>query len=123
MRSRAETEKAWTGSVKYDVVDNRLHLQREPHEKQPLLARLARVEGQVRGLRQMIESDRYCGEELQQAAAIKAALREVALLCLRDHLMAGIEFAVDARKSGKDVEAADVAVDEILTLLRSLMKQ
>jgi len=40
--------------MQYDFKDDRLHLQRTPEEKEPLLQRLNRVEGQVRGLRQMI---------------------------------------------------------------------
>jgi CheY-like chemotaxis protein/DNA-binding FrmR family transcriptional regulator len=58
-----------------------LYPRRDPDGKQALLSRLARIEGQVRGLQQMIEADRYTGEVIQQAAAIRAALREVALLC------------------------------------------
>ena len=114
---------AWTLHLKYDVVDKRLIVRRGPDEKKPLLARLARVEGQVRGLRQMIETDRYCGEELQQAAAIKAALREVSLLCIRDHLLAGVDYAATVRGSGEDPSTAEEAIDEMLTLLRALLKQ
>lgn len=71
----------------------------------------------------MIETDRYFGEELQQAAAIKAAMREVSLLCMRDHLLAGVDYAVKARSSGADSSTAEDAVEEILTLLRALLKQ
>lgn len=109
--------------MKHDVIDGRLYLHRTPEEKQPILARLARIEGQVRGLRQMVENDRYCGEELQQAAAVSAALREVALLVLQDHLHAGIEHAAKVRREGGDDAGADTAVAEIITLLRAALKQ
>jgi CsoR family transcriptional regulator, copper-sensing transcriptional repressor len=102
--------------VKYTVSGGRLYLQRESEEKQPILSRLARIEGQVRGLRQMIENDRYCGEELQQATAITAALRE-------DHLHAGIDHASTLLKEQASDEGVKVAVGEITTLLRAVLKQ
>jgi CsoR family transcriptional regulator, copper-sensing transcriptional repressor len=110
-------------TVDYEVIDKRIFLRRTPEKKQPLLARLARVEGQVRGLRQMIEDDRYCGDELQQVSAITAALREVALLVLKDHLEVGVEYAAQVRNAGEGAEAADTAVSEMLTLMRSVLKQ
>jgi CsoR family transcriptional regulator, copper-sensing transcriptional repressor len=109
--------------VKYTVSGGRLYLQRESEEKQPILSRLARIEGQVRGLRQMIENDRYCGEELQQATAITAALREVSLLVLQDHLHAGIDHASTLLKEQASDEGVKVAVGEITTLLRAVLKQ
>jgi DNA-binding FrmR family transcriptional regulator len=103
-------------SMQYDFRDDRLYLQRTPDEKEPLLQRLNRVEGQVRGLRQMIENDRYCGDEVQQASAITAAVREVALLMISQHLEAGVGFASEngGRKG---------AVDEMIGLLRIAMRQ
>jgi len=47
--------------------------------KDQLLARLSRIEGQVRGIERMVESDRYCIDILTQIAAIQAALDKVAL--------------------------------------------
>ena len=54
------------------------------------MQRLRRIEGQVRGMIQMIEADRYCLDEVQQANAIAAAVREVALMILTSHLDAGV---------------------------------
>jgi DNA-binding FrmR family transcriptional regulator len=110
-------------AVRYDVCDGRLFLRREPEEKQPILSRLARIEGQVRGLRQMVENDRYCGEELQQATAITAALREVSLIVLQDHLNAGIDHACSARGQQDGDEGVKTAVAEITALLRAVLKQ
>jgi CsoR family transcriptional regulator, copper-sensing transcriptional repressor len=111
-------------AVKYEVSEGRLLLRRAPEEKQPILARLARIEGQVRGLRQMVENDRYCGEELQQATAITAALREVSLLVLQDHLSAGIDHAASLLKEPQVSEdGVKTAVAEITTLLRAVLKQ
>ena len=109
--------------MKYEHLDGRLYLRRNSEEKQPILSRLARIEGQVRGLRQMIENDRYCGEELQQATAITAALREVSLLVLQDHLAAGIDHAASLERGQGGSEGVKVAVSEITTLLRAVLKQ
>lgn len=54
--------------------------------KQPLLQRLRRIEGQVRGVERMVEEDRHCIEVLTQIAAIQGALRQVAVALVEDHL-------------------------------------
>ena len=53
--------------------------------KDQLLARLARIEGQVRGIERMVEDDRYCIDVLTQISAARAALDKVALGLLDDH--------------------------------------
>lgn len=95
--------------------DDRIYLSRTPEERAPILNRLSRIEGQVRGLRQMVEEDRYSGDEIQQATAITAAIREVALLLIAQHLDIGIDCAADpARKS--------VAVADMVALMRNGLK-
>ena len=54
--------------------------------KQQLLKRLARIEGQVRGVERMVEEDRYCIDVLTQISAIRAALDKVALGLLDGHV-------------------------------------
>jgi DNA-binding FrmR family transcriptional regulator len=71
----------------------------------------------------MVENDRYCGEELQQATAITAALREVSLIVLQDHLNAGIDHACSARGQQDGDEGVKTAVAEITALLRAVLKQ
>ena len=53
--------------------------------REQLLKRLSRVEGQVRGIKGMVEADRYCIDVLTQIAAVQAALDKVALGLLDDH--------------------------------------
>ena len=53
--------------------------------KPQLLTRLRRIEGQVRGIERMVESDRYCIDILTQISAIQAALDKVSLALLDDH--------------------------------------
>ena len=54
-------------------------------DKEKLLKRLARVEGQVRGVSKMVEEERYCIDVLTQIGAIQAALDKVALGLLDEH--------------------------------------
>jgi CsoR family transcriptional regulator, copper-sensing transcriptional repressor len=54
-------------------------------DKQAVLKRLRRIEGQVRGVERMVEEDRYCIDVVTQVTAIQAALDKVALELLSDH--------------------------------------
>jgi len=54
-------------------------------EKESLLRRLRRVEGQVRGIEKMVEDERYCVEILDQIAAARTALEQVGLRLLENH--------------------------------------
>jgi len=65
-----------------------------PETKTKVRARLARVEGQVRGLTQMVERDRYCIEVITQVRAARAALAKVEQLVLSDHLGSCVEAAI-----------------------------
>ena len=105
----------YTFCMEQEFKDGRLYLRRAPEERQPIVARLARIEGQVRGIRQMIEDDRYCGDELQQANAVMAAMREVAVLIISQHLAAGVQYAV----TSSDGQAP---IDEMMTLLRTALR-
>jgi len=53
--------------------------------KEQVLKRLSRVEGQIRGVSKMVQDDKYCIDILTQVSAAKAALDKVALELLRDH--------------------------------------
>jgi CsoR family transcriptional regulator, copper-sensing transcriptional repressor len=74
--------------------------------KDDLLARLRRVEGQTRGLTQMVESDRYCIDVLTQIAAVRSALESVALGLLDDHVR---HCVADAVATGGDEAGARLA--------------
>lgn len=62
--------------------------------KDAALQRLARLEGQVRGVRRMIEEDRYCLDILNQTLAVRSALAQVELLLLQDHADDCVEEAI-----------------------------
>ncbi|PLS28781.1 metal-sensitive transcriptional regulator [Bifidobacterium parmae] len=56
------------------------------YDKTKVLARLRRIEGQVRAIEQMVDDDKYCIDVLTQISAANSALKSVALLLLDDHL-------------------------------------
>jgi CsoR family transcriptional regulator, copper-sensing transcriptional repressor len=55
-------------------------------DRAQLLRRLARIEGQVRGITHMLERDEYCIDVMQQTAALRAAVDAVTLLLMEDHI-------------------------------------
>jgi DNA-binding FrmR family transcriptional regulator len=76
------------------------------------LARLRRIEGQVRGLQKMIEGDRYCADILGQVAAVQEALRAVGRELLRNHLKYCATAAI-----GEGGEKAEAMYDELVELM------
>lgn len=82
----------------------------QPH-KQTLLKRLNRIEGQVRGVAQMVTADRYCVDVLTQVAAIQSALDAVALQLLEDHTRGCVANAVKA-------DGGDQAIAELMTVVK-----
>jgi DNA-binding FrmR family transcriptional regulator len=62
--------------------------------KAPVLKRLSRIEGQVRGLARMVEQDRYCIDIVTQIGAVRAALRRAEEEILRDHIAHCVEHAI-----------------------------
>ena len=84
--------------------------------KDDLLRRLRRIEGQVRGIAQMVEDDRYCIDVLTQVAAATKGLQSVAVGMFDDHLRHCVAEAVAA--GGNDAETklteATAAVERLL---------
>ena len=79
-------------------------------DKELLRKRLARIEGQVRGIARMIEDDRYCIDVLTQLAAVDTALEAVALKVLEDH----VSHCVAGALASGDEHEAHVKVEELL---------
>jgi DNA-binding FrmR family transcriptional regulator len=65
-----------------------------PETKKLIKSRLARIEGQVRGLAQMVDQDRYCLDVIAQVRAAKSALAKVEQVILSDHLGSCVEDAI-----------------------------
>lgn len=85
----------------------------EPELKKKALARLKRIEGQVRGIQRMVEEGRYCGDILVQIGSAQEALRSAGRVLMRNHLEHCITKAI---RSGDRLEA-ERAYEEILDLM------
>jgi DNA-binding FrmR family transcriptional regulator len=79
-------------------------------DKDALVKRLHRIEGQVRGVERMVEEDRYCIDILTQIAAVNTALESLAFKILDEHVR---HCVAGALQSGDDRDAA-VKTDELL---------
>ena len=87
-------------------------------QKEQILKRLARIEGQVRGINRMVEDDRYCIEVLDQVAAVTRALQQVSIGLVHDHLSHCVAHAVTV--GGDEATAKiDEATQAIARLVRS----
>lgn len=83
-------------------------------EKKKLINRLNRIEGQIRGIRKMIENDAYCVDVLTQASAAGSALNSFSKDVLTRHLKTCVV---------RDIKADDeTAVEELAELVKKLMK-
>ena len=78
-------------------------------DKGAVLARMKKVEGQIRGVHKMIEDDRYCIDVLQQIAAATRALQGVALHLLDEHLSHCVVSAVKAGGEEKDAKLREAS--------------
>jgi DNA-binding FrmR family transcriptional regulator len=83
-------------------------------DKQQIEARLSRIEGQVRGLRKMVDEDRYCIDVLTQVSAVQSALESVALLLLRDHTEHCVAEAIRSGDGGEKVRELSEAVERLV---------
>lgn len=83
----------------------------DPSAKTRNLARLKRIEGQVRGLQKMVEEERYCVDIMTQISSVHEALRSVGRELMRNHLK---HCATSAVKAGPS--QADAVYDELLDL-------
>jgi DNA-binding FrmR family transcriptional regulator len=86
-------------------------------DKSAVLARLKRVEGQVRGIQRMVEDDTYCIDVLTQVSAATKALQSVAVQLLDDHLRHCVANAVqsdDRAESERIITEASRAIERLV---------
>ena len=88
--------------------------ERSEKEYKDLVNRLNRIEGQVRGIKGMVERDAYCLDILVQVAAVNAALNSFNKILLANHIKTCV--ADDVR------EGREEAIDELVSILQKLMK-
>lgn len=88
--------------------------ERSSEEYKDLIHRLNRIEGQIRGIKGMVERDAYCTDILVQVAAVSAALNSFNRVLLENHIKTCVTRDI---KEGKEE-----TVDELVTVLQKLMK-
>jgi CsoR family transcriptional regulator, copper-sensing transcriptional repressor len=99
-------------------VETTTHTHGYAADKELLRKRLARIEGQVRGISRMIEDDRYCIDILTQVAAVDTALEAVALKILEDH----VQHCVAGALESGDPEQAHEKSRELLDAVQRFAK-
>ena len=85
-------------------------------DKDKLLARMRKIEGQAKGIQRMIEEDRYCVDIVQQLSALTAAADEVALMVLESHIEGCVSDALREQR-------AEPHIKELIAVLRRVMKR
>lgn len=88
--------------------------ERSDKEYQDLIHRLNRIEGQIRGIRGMVEKDAYCTDILTQVAAANAALNSFNKILLSNHIKTCVTRDIK--------EGNEETVDELIRMLQKLMK-
>ena len=88
--------------------------QRSQEEIRLLTNRLSRIEGQIRGIRGMLEKDAYCADILTQTAAVNAAVNAFGRELLSSHIRSCVAEDIRAGK--------DETIDELLGILQKMMK-
>lgn len=97
-----------------DVCECQKHKKRDEAEYKDLINRLNRIEGQIRGVKNMVETDRYCVDILTQVSAIQSALRSFNKCLLSDHIKTCV--VEDIRNGNEEV------VDELCATIQKIMK-
>jgi DNA-binding FrmR family transcriptional regulator len=87
-------------------------------DKEQLMKRLARIEGQVRGIARMIDEDRYCIDILTQLGAVDTALEAVAIKVLEEH----VQHCVAGALASGDPKEADEKSRELLEAVQRFAK-
>lgn len=86
------------------------------HEKDSLMARLRRIEGQVKGVMRMVDEGRYCPDILQQVAAMSGAMDEVALILLRSHVNGCVKDAIEQHEG-------DQPIEDLMQVIRKVIRR
>lgn len=80
------------------------------------MARLKRVEGQVKGIMRMVDGGRYCPDILQQVAAMTAAMDEVSLMLLRSHIEGCVKDAIEQHQG-------DEPIEDLISVVRKVIRR
>ena len=90
------------------------HKHRDPKEEKDLINRLNRIEGQIRGIKHMVEEERYCVDILNQVSAVQSALNSFNKELLANHIHTCVV---------EDIQAGnETAIEELCETIKKLMK-
>lgn len=85
-------------------------------DKDAIIKRLRRIEGQVKGIQKMVDEDKYCSDILIQIAAVRSALNSVGGIILENHMK-------ECLKKYLDGAAGDQVLDDLVTTMIKYTKQ
>lgn len=88
--------------------------ERSDKEHRDMINRLSRIEGQIRGIKGMVEKDAYCTDILVQVAAVNAALNSFNRVLLANHIKTCVTQDI--------IDGKEATVDELIDTLKKLMK-
>lgn len=92
-------------------------------DRDELLSRLRKIEGQIRGIQRMVEGDTYCVDILTQISAVTSGMEKVGLKLLRDHLKGCVADAIRAKgKDPKNTDSVDEKVDEVVKVVERFLQ-
>jgi DNA-binding FrmR family transcriptional regulator len=89
------------------------------YDKDALIKRLRRIEGQVRGLEKMVEDDRYCIDVLTQVSAVSKALESLSFEVLDDHVRHCVAGAIASGDKRKAAEKSQELLDAVQRFART----
>lgn len=84
------------------------------HKKDELLKRLNKVEGQIKGIKKMIDEDKYCVDILVQIAAVRSALNKVGSIILKEHVKGCV-------KDSMNKDNSEEILDELVSTMLKFM--
>ena len=113
-KEKSDKNQIGAGAEISNPTQNEKRRTRSPEEFKSLMNRLCRIEGQIKGIKKMLENDAYCPDILTQVSAANAALNSFNRVLLASHIKTCV---VDDIKNG-----TPETVDELINMLQNLMK-
>ena len=83
-------------------------------DKDMLIKRLNRIEGQVKGIQKMVDEERYCIDILTQISAIRSAINKVGSIILENHIKGGVVNSIKEDNSEESIEELMKTIDKFI---------
>ena len=99
------------------MMDMHAHTHSYNEDKQEILVRLRRMEGQIKGIQKMIEEDKYCVDVLNQLSSIQAATQKVANIIMKDHIQGCVRNALTHNDHSEE------HVNELISVVEKFTKK